>query len=139
MVLLAKHSLGFHARAERLGEGFAVPVNRGDDQRILASLKLFHHIGDQRLERVGAGVALPNQPQALDLLECCVVALGIVIFDDFEQLRGALLPVDFLELRAQEHLGIDGHLERVPALNGAVLSRVAANHQAAPVSARKLQ
>ena len=48
VVLLAKHSLGFHARAERLGEGFAVPVNRGNDQRILASLKLFNHIGDQR-------------------------------------------------------------------------------------------
>ena len=60
MVLLAKHSLGFHARPERLGEGFAVPVNRGNDQRILASLKLFNHISNQLLERVDAGIALAN-------------------------------------------------------------------------------
>jgi hypothetical protein len=31
------------------------------------------------------------------------------------------------------------HLERVAALNGAVLSRVAADHQAASVVARKVQ
>jgi hypothetical protein len=59
---LAKQSLCSHTRTERLGKGFAVPVNRGDDERILASLKLLDHIGNQLLERVGAGVILANQP-----------------------------------------------------------------------------
>jgi len=56
-------------------------------------------------------------------------ALGIVIFDDFEQLRGVLLPVDFLELRAWEHCGVDGHLERVPTLNGAERRRAGAGRR----------